>query len=61
MRCPTIKKMIEAAPAEAGGYLLGGPSGVLWKCRLYRPSSPRLLLQCTYKERRFSVVRDRAG
>jgi hypothetical protein len=57
MSCAAIKRMIQAAPSEPGGYLLEGPSGVLWKCRLYRPSSPRLLLRCAYKAHRFSVLR----
>jgi hypothetical protein len=57
LSCAAIKKMTQAVPSEAGGYLLEGPSGVLWKCRLYRPSSPKLLLRCTYGRRRFSMVR----
>jgi hypothetical protein len=58
LSCAVIKETIAVGPAEPGVFTVEvGPTHLPWKCRLYGPSSRRLLLSCTYGERHFSVVR----
>ena len=58
LSCSEIKEMIAVGPAEPGVIILDvAPTNLPWKCRLYGPSSPRLLFGCIHKKRHFNVVR----
>lgn len=58
LSCSAIKEMIAAGPADPGVITLEvAPTNLPWKCRLYGPSSRRLLFSCVHEKRHFSVVR----
>jgi hypothetical protein len=57
LSCAQIKKLIEVRPSGSRGFVAIGehPRG-LWRCQVHRPDKTGVLLRCTRRRQRFSVV-----
>lgn len=56
--CAAINEMLFGIPSEPQVYsILGESPSLLWKCRLYPASAPRVLLRCQHHKRHFTVIR----